>query len=75
MGRTKRSRRVGKMCIRDRVESFCDHVAIMKQGELLAYGTVEDLEKQTGTRSLNDVFLTLTDRDGVDDRQTANREA
>jgi len=47
----------------------------MKQGELLAYGTVEDLEKQTGTRSLNDVFLTLTDRDGVDDRQTANREA
>lgn len=59
----------------EEVESFCDHVAIMKQGELLAYGTVEDLEKQTGTRSLNDVFLTLTDRDGVDDRQTANREA
>ena len=59
----------------EEVESFCDHVAIMKQGELLAYGTVEDLEKQTGTRSLNDVFLTLTDRDSVDDRQTANREA
>ena len=59
----------------EEVESFCDHVAIMKQGELLAYGTVEDLEKQTGTRSLNDVFLTLTDRDGDDDRQTANREA
>ncbi|MBS5519546.1 MAG: ABC transporter ATP-binding protein [Acidaminococcus intestini] len=59
----------------EEVESFCDHVAIMKQGELLAYGTVEGLEKQTGTHSLNDVFLTLTDRDGVDDRQSANREA
>lgn len=32
----------------EEVESFCDHVAIMKQGELLAYGTVEDLENKRG---------------------------
>ena len=33
------------------------------------------LKKTNGDPFLNDVFLTLTDRDGVDDRQTANKEA
>ena len=58
----------------EEVESFCAHVAIMKKGEMLAYGTVQELEKKTGTKSLNDVFLVLTNRDGVDDRQSANGE-
>lgn len=55
----------------EEVENFCEHVAIMKQGSLLAYGTVAELEAQTKTTSLNDVFLVLTNRDGVDDRQRA----
>lgn len=58
----------------EEVENFCKHVAIMKKGDLLAYGTVKELEEQTETHSLNDVFLVLTNRDGVDDRQSANRE-
>lgn len=55
----------------EEVENFCEHVAIMKQGSLLAYGTVAELEEKTKTTSLNDVFLVLTNRDGVDDRQRA----
>ena len=58
----------------EEVESFCQHVAIMKKGEMLAYGTVQELEQRTNTTSLNDVFLVLTNRDGVDDRQSANVE-
>jgi ABC-2 type transport system ATP-binding protein len=58
----------------EEVENFCSHVAIMKKGDLLAYGTVDELEEKTGTKSLNDVFLVLTNRDGVDDRLSANTE-
>jgi ABC-2 type transport system ATP-binding protein len=58
----------------EEVENFCEHVAIMKKGDMLAYGTVGELEDKTGTTSLNDVFLVLTNRDGVDDRQSANGE-
>jgi ABC-2 type transport system ATP-binding protein len=58
----------------EEVENFCRHVAIMKKGEMLAYGTVKELEEQSGTTSLNDVFLVLTNRDGVDDRKSANGE-
>lgn len=56
----------------EKVENFCEHVAIMKKGELLLYGTVKELEEKTGTKSLNDVFLMLTNHDGVDGRQSAN---
>ena len=59
----------------EEVENFCRHVAIMKKGEMLAYGTVKELEEKTGTSSLNDVFLVLTNRDGVDERTSANVEA
>ena len=55
----------------EEVENFCQHVAIMKKGEMLAYGTVKELEEKTGTHSLNDVFLVLTNKDGVDERQSA----
>ena len=58
----------------EEVESFCRHVAIMKKGEMLACGTVQELEEKTGTQSLNDVYLVLTNHDGVDDRQSANKE-
>ena len=58
----------------EEVENFCQHVAIMKKSEMLAYGTVNELEEQSGTTSLNDVFLVLTNCDGVDDRKSANGE-
>ena len=44
----------------EEVENFCRHVVLMKKGEMLAYGTVKELEEKTGTDSLNDVFLVLT---------------
>ena len=56
----------------EEVEQFCDHVAIMRRGEMLAHGTVPELEQSTGTTSLNDVFLKLTNGDGMDLRASAN---
>ena len=58
----------------EEAQNFCQHVAIMKKGELLAYGTVQELQEKTGTKNLNDVFLVLTNHAGVDGRQSANRE-
>jgi ABC-2 type transport system ATP-binding protein len=56
----------------EEVEQFCQHVCIMKRGELLADGTVEELERETGTTSLNDVFLALTNGEDMDLRASAN---
>ncbi len=44
----------------EEVEAFCEHVVIMKKGTMLADRTVEELERQTNTHSLNDVFVALT---------------
>lgn len=58
----------------EEVENFCRHAAIMKKGELLACGTVQELEENTGAKNLNDVFLVLTNHDGLDGRQSADGE-
>ena len=35
-------------------EKLCDHVAIIKNGKIIAYGTMDDVK---GDKSLEDVFL------------------
>jgi ABC-2 type transport system ATP-binding protein len=45
----------------DMAERLCDRVAIISQGSVLAIGTVPELlEAHAGSRSLEDVFLALT---------------
>lgn len=41
-------------------EKLCDHVAIIKNGEIVAYGTMEEVR---GNQSLEDVFLELVDNE------------
>ena len=42
-------------------EKFCDRVAIIDNGKLIAMGTLEELRKAEGTQgSLEDIFLELT---------------
>lgn len=42
-------------------EKFCDRVAIIDNGKLIAMGTLEELRKAKGTQgSLEDIFLELT---------------
>lgn len=43
-------------------EKFCDRVAIINKGQIIAMGTLEDLRKMEGsTGSLEDIFLELTE--------------
>ncbi|MFT7535953.1 MAG: ABC-2 type transport system ATP-binding protein [Hyphomicrobiaceae bacterium] len=47
----------------DTAEEICDRVGILAKGRLLAEGTVAELRAQHGNRTLEDVFLALTDDD------------
>jgi ABC-2 type transport system ATP-binding protein len=37
----------------------CDHLLLMRNGKLLAYGTLNELYDRTGTRDVEDVFMKL----------------
>lgn len=41
--------------------SRCDHLLLIREGEILAYGTPDDLKKQTGAHSVEDSFLALVE--------------
>lgn len=43
---------------------LCDRLALMHQGDLMAEGSPEELYRQTGMDSIQDVFLHLLDRRG-----------
>lgn len=43
----------------EEVEALADKVAVMVKGEIKAVGTVEELEKQTGTTSLEEAFVSI----------------
>ncbi len=42
------------------VEKLCGRIAIIKDGKIAAYGTVEEVK---GTSSLEDVFMELIDNE------------
>jgi ABC-2 type transport system ATP-binding protein len=41
----------------EEVERLCDRIALLKDGVARAYGTVADVRKQFGGKSLDDIFL------------------
>lgn len=43
-------------------QELCDELAILKQGELIYHGTVEDLLAQSGNQSLETTYLQMTGR-------------
>jgi ABC-2 type transport system ATP-binding protein len=44
----------------DAAEQICNRVGILDRGRMLAEGSVEDLRRQRGAGSLEDIFLRLT---------------
>ena len=52
-------------------EKLCDRVIIIKTGNILYNGTLEELEKQNENRSLENIFLELTDNENIS--QTGER--
>lgn len=43
----------------DEVERLCDRIILLKDGTSYAYGTVDEVRKRFGGKSLDDVFLTV----------------
>ncbi len=52
----------------EEVERLCDRVLLLKDGTARAYGTVADVRKQFGNRSLDDIFVEIYS----DENQEAN---
>ncbi|MDR6227004.1 ABC transporter ATP-binding protein [Desmospora profundinema] len=50
----------------DEAERLCDRIAIIDKGTLIALDTPEQLKKQVGTDSLEEVFFQLTGKDWED---------
>lgn len=51
----------------EEAEALSDHVAVMVDGDVKAYGTVEELRAQTGKDSLEEAFIAI-----AEGRETAN---
>jgi ABC-2 type transport system ATP-binding protein len=49
------------------VEELCDRIGIINQGRLIAVGTVDEIIAQTGTKTLEEAFITLTG--GIDEKE------
>ena len=47
----------------EEAEALCGKIAIMSAGVLRAYGTAEDIIKQSGAGSFEDAFLFFTDKE------------
>ena len=53
------------------VEEVADEVAIIDHGKLITIGSIDDIEKKTKTKSLEDAFLSLTGKDIRDEPASA----
>lgn len=51
----------------DEVEALCDEICILKQGETVFYGTVEDAIENSPCDNFEDAYLWYTDREGTAD--------
>jgi sodium transport system ATP-binding protein len=49
----------------DEAERLCDHIAIIVQGKIVAFGTPEALIQQTGKLNLEDAFVELAGGEGL----------
>ncbi len=49
----------------EEAESLADRIAIMIDGNIVAVGTLEELETQTGKKGLEEVFVTIAENGGL----------
>jgi sodium transport system ATP-binding protein len=47
------------------VERLCDRIAIIDHGRLVAIGSIEQLQNQTGESSVQEIFLSITDKERI----------
>ena len=47
----------------DVAEKLCDRIAIIKKGQIIAIGTMDEIREKVGSReSLENIFLELTEK-------------
>jgi len=56
----------------DEAEAVADRIAIIDHGKIVATGTTKQLAKQTGTKTLEDAYLSLTGKEVRDETSLAN---
>jgi ABC-2 type transport system ATP-binding protein len=49
------------------VEKVCSHLLILRQGNVISYGTSEEIQKKIGQSSLEHTFMRLTEESDVED--------
>jgi len=49
----------------DEAERLCDHIAIIVEGKIVAFGIPAELMEQAGKDNLEDAFVTLAGREGL----------
>lgn len=49
----------------EEVEALSDHVAVMINGVIKAYGTLDELKAETGKDTLEDAFIAIADKEGI----------
>lgn len=49
----------------DEVEALCDQICILRKGEAVFYGTVEQAKAQSGCERLEDAYLKFADEEVV----------
>jgi len=57
----------------------CTRIAVIDRGKIVATGTPDQLKKETGSRTMNDVFLAITgreyrDEEGYDPKATMRQD-
>lgn len=52
----------------EEVERLCDRVILLKDGKAEAYGTIKDVRKKFGDKSLNDIFLSVYGDENEEDQ-------
>ena len=45
----------------EEAQALSDKIAVMIKGRLVAFGTLEDLEKMTGKKGLEDAFISIVE--------------
>lgn len=51
----------------DEVEALCDRICILKQGKMMALGTVAEVIRLSGQTTLEDAYLWFTGEEGTED--------
>ena len=49
----------------DEVEALCDEICVLKKGNAVFYGTVEQAKTVTGCECFEDAYLKLSDEEGA----------